>query len=104
MQQGFDAEGARKAGYGDAEILSHLTSSRSFDVDGARNAGYSDAEIISHLSQRPARVQHGASGTWEEGPSTLDCTSSEHFGQKCHFSKRRFSSYTTPVLRFSVLR
>ena len=32
------------------------------------------------------------------------CTSSEHFGQKCHFSKRRFSSYTTPVLRFSVLR
>ena len=72
MQQGFDAEGARKAGYGDAEILSHLTSSRSFDVDGARNAGYSDAEIISHLSQRPARVQHGASGTWEEGPSTLD--------------------------------
>ena len=35
---------------------------------------------------------------------TFDCTSSEHFGQKCHFSKRRFSSYTTPVLRFSVLR
>ena len=32
------------------------------------------------------------------------CTSSEQFGQKSSSAKRRFTSYTTSVLRFSVLR
>lgn len=46
----FDVEGARKAGYSDAEIADHLAKSSKFDVAGARNAGYSDSEIISHMS------------------------------------------------------
>ena len=50
------------------------------------------------LSRARAHLEH------RNGELGARCTSSEHFGQKCHFSKRRFSSYTTPVLRFSVLR
>lgn len=46
----FDINGARKAGYSDAEIADHLAKSRGFDTAGARKAGYSDAEILSHLS------------------------------------------------------
>lgn len=46
----FDIEGARKAGYSDAEIASHLAKQSGFDADGARKAGYSDSEILSHLS------------------------------------------------------
>jgi hypothetical protein len=50
----FDVAGARKAGYSDAEILSHLTSSRKFDVAGARKSGYNDTEIIDYLSKEKA--------------------------------------------------
>src|SRR5215831_2190150 len=46
----FDVDGARKAGYSDDEILSHLTGSRNFDVEGALNSGYSKADIINHLA------------------------------------------------------
>lgn len=46
----FDVQGARDAGYTDAEIAAHLAKSSKFDVDGARKAGYSDAEIVSHLT------------------------------------------------------
>lgn len=46
----FDIEGARKAGYSDAEIADHLGEQSKFDVAGARKAGYSDAEILSHLT------------------------------------------------------
>ncbi|WP_299109793.1 hypothetical protein [uncultured Bradyrhizobium sp.] len=60
----FDINGARKAGYTDAEIADHLAKSRSFDTAGARKAGYSDADIISHLSgaaapAAPAQAQGG---------------------------------------------
>jgi hypothetical protein len=46
----FDIEGARKAGYSDAEINEYLGQQNKFDVNGARKAGYSDAEILKHLS------------------------------------------------------
>lgn len=47
----FDLEGARKAGYSDAEIADHLAASRKFDVAGARKEGYSDADILTHLTK-----------------------------------------------------
>ena len=47
---GFDVDGARKAGYSDDEILQHLTSTRNFDVAGALKAGYSKQEVIQHLA------------------------------------------------------
>lgn len=53
----FDIDGARKAGYSDAEIADHLAQSSKFDLQGARNAGYSDSEILQHLS-----APEGASG------------------------------------------
>lgn len=45
----FDVEGARKAGYTDAEIADFLGAESKFDVSGARQAGYSDGDIIGHL-------------------------------------------------------
>src|SRR3990167_1753166 len=53
----FDIDGARKAGYSDDEILSHLTQSRKFDIEGARSSGYSNDEIISHLSGQAGAAQ-----------------------------------------------
>jgi hypothetical protein len=46
----FDIEGARQAGYTDAEIADHLSTQSKFDVAGARTAGYSDTDIVQHLS------------------------------------------------------
>lgn len=46
----FDIEGAKKAGYSDAEIADHLGKQSNFDVAAARKAGYSDAELLTHLS------------------------------------------------------
>lgn len=53
----FDVEGAKKAGYSDAEIADHLGKSSSFDVAGARKSGYTDEQIIGHLSmsEKPAQ-------------------------------------------------
>ena len=45
----FDVEGARKAGYSEAEIADHMAQSSGFDAAGARKAGYTDAEIITHV-------------------------------------------------------
>jgi hypothetical protein len=45
----FDVEGARKAGYSEAEIANYLASQKTFDIAGARKAGYGDQEIIGHL-------------------------------------------------------
>ena len=47
----FDVEGARKAGYSDAEIADYVGKDAKFDVNGAREAGYSDNEILDHLTQ-----------------------------------------------------
>jgi hypothetical protein len=53
----FDIEGARKAGYSDAEIADHLAKSSGFDAVGARKSGYSDAELIEHLSKKTAKTE-----------------------------------------------
>lgn len=46
----FDLEGARKAGYSDAEIADLLARRFNFDIKGARSAGYSDGEVIAQLA------------------------------------------------------
>lgn len=63
----FDVEGARKAGYSDAEIVDHLAGERSFDAAGARKSGYSDAEILGHLREpmKPAGPDPNAPARWE---------------------------------------
>lgn len=50
----FDVEGARAAGYTDAEIADYLASQAAFDIAAARAVGYTDEEIVQHL--RPIRV------------------------------------------------
>jgi hypothetical protein len=50
----FDIEGAKKAGYNDAEIADHLAKQSNFDFAGAKKAGYNDAEILQHLASAPA--------------------------------------------------
>jgi hypothetical protein len=54
--QGFDIQAARKAGYSDDDILSHLTQTRKFDVDGAIKAGHSKADVIDYLATTPAKT------------------------------------------------
>jgi len=49
----FDVNGARKAGYTDAQIAEHLGQASSFDTKAARAAGYSDEAIISQLAGAP---------------------------------------------------
>lgn len=46
----FDLEGARKAGYSDAEIADILARRFNFDLSAARSAGYSDGEVIAQLA------------------------------------------------------
>lgn len=48
----FDVEGARKAGYSDAEIAQYLAGQSSFDLKGAKSSGYSDGEVIAHLAPK----------------------------------------------------
>jgi len=49
----FDIEGAKKAGYSDAEIAGFLGQQNKFDVPSAVKSGYTYPEIISHLSTPP---------------------------------------------------
>jgi hypothetical protein len=58
----FDVEGAKQAGYSDAEIAGHLATTMKFDADGARKAGYSDAEIIGQLAGAPLTTPNDISG------------------------------------------
>ena len=60
----FDVEGARKAGYTDAEIASALAQRAGFDLKGAKSAGYSDGEVIAKLSAavKPVAVIPGQEG------------------------------------------
>jgi hypothetical protein len=46
----FDVEGARAAGYTDAEIANYLANQSGFNAIAAREAGYTDAEIVAHLA------------------------------------------------------
>lgn len=72
----FDLEGAKKAGYSDAEIAEYLGSQANFDVAAAKKSGYSDVEIINHLStakapEKTAEAQQPVATTAGEG-SVLD--------------------------------
>jgi hypothetical protein len=51
----FDIDGARQAGYTDAEIARHLAGQSGFDYDGAASAGYTDADILQHLAGQQER-------------------------------------------------
>jgi hypothetical protein len=51
----FDVEGARAAGYTDAEIADFLAGEEAFDAAAAREAGYTDADIIGYISAAPAK-------------------------------------------------
>lgn len=51
----IDLDGARKAGYSDAEILGELAKSGKIDLAGARKAGYSDSEILKGLAATKAK-------------------------------------------------
>lgn len=68
----FDIEGAKKAGYSDAEIADYLASQSNFDAAGARTSGYSDAEIINHLSAIPASKVQSTKYDPTEGMSSYD--------------------------------
>lgn len=52
----FDVDGAKAAGYTDAEIVDHLAAQSKFNAGQARKAGYTDAELLSHLTSTPAPV------------------------------------------------
>jgi len=65
----FDVDGARKAGYSEAEIVDHLAQTRKFDAAGARRSGYSDSEILGHLRTPMAPATPAA--TTAEAPSPL---------------------------------
>jgi hypothetical protein len=46
----FDVEGARAAGYTNAEIADYLANQSGFNAVAAREEGYTDAEIVAHLA------------------------------------------------------
>lgn len=52
--QNFDVEGARSAGYSDADIANQLSQQQNYDASGARQAGYNDQDIIRHLEPSQA--------------------------------------------------
>lgn len=67
----FDVQGARKAGYTDAQIAEHLGQASSFDTKAARTAGYSDSDIISRLAgSAPAPVAPEPAAIEPEDPGT----------------------------------
>ena len=65
----FDIEGAKKAGYNDAEIADHLAKQSNFDVAGAKKAGYSDVEILQHLAAAPATAARPSADAIPQGRS-----------------------------------
>ena len=56
----FDVEGARSAGYSDAEIADYLSTQSGLDLGGVRTAGYSDRQILQLLSAPVPRQPTGA--------------------------------------------
>lgn len=78
----FDIEGARKAGYSDAEIADHLAKQSNFDIAGARKSGYTDDQIVAHLAMPSGIEQPPAPqgfGAWldsqiKQGPRALGLT------------------------------
>lgn len=56
----FDLEGARRAGYSDAEIADFLAQRKGFDAAGARQAGYNDQELVDYLLRLPEAPEDSA--------------------------------------------
>lgn len=84
----FDLEGARKAGYSDAEIADYLGKSAGFDVSGARSAGYSDAEIVKHLSgPGPSLGERIVKGAKDAGGALLNAKETAGNYRDTQFSK-----------------
>jgi hypothetical protein len=67
----FDLEGARKAGYSDAEIADLLARRFNFDIKGARSAGYSDGEVIAQLAGK-ASIPGQQTPDKQPAPSLID--------------------------------
>lgn len=59
----FDVNGARAAGYSDADIVNTMAQKVGFDANAARSAGYGDAEIISKLTGISPAAQQAATPT-----------------------------------------
>lgn len=51
----FDIEGARSAGYSDAEIAGVMAQREGFDMEKATQAGYQPGDVIGFLSERSAQ-------------------------------------------------
>ena len=67
----FDVEGARKAGYTDAEIAGVLARRFNFDLAGAKSAGYSAGEVIAQLASR-ANIPGQQTPAESKEPSIID--------------------------------
>ena len=59
----FDVNGARAAGYTDAEIVDYLGGKSGLDVSKARQAGYSEKEILDYLISADKTSQLNAYGS-----------------------------------------
>ena len=57
MSDATNIDAARRAGYSDSEILSHLASRRGIDIEPARKYGYSNTEILEHIVKRSQSAQ-----------------------------------------------
>jgi len=68
---GFDIDGARKAGYSDAEIVDHLAQQSKFNAAQARASGYSDAELLQHLAGATPGVQPAPKLKPEDTPGVI---------------------------------
>jgi hypothetical protein len=86
----FDVQGAKDAGYSDADIAGFMAQQRpDFDYQGAKKAGYSDDEIASHLSSLPpiettaskfAGNEDEIAGKWATGQMTAPSAALQTMG------------------------
>ncbi|MBW2003102.1 MAG: hypothetical protein JRI72_00595 [Deltaproteobacteria bacterium] len=56
----FNLEQARKDGYNDSEILSHLAETHKFNIEAAMKDGYSEKELIDYLASTPPETRFEA--------------------------------------------
>ena len=93
----FDYLGARKEGYSDEEIASHLASSSGFDISGAVESGYSYSEIAQHLTGTPVETEV------VDDPSARDSTIGEEFGRGANRLAGRASALCLEVAKMRLL-
>jgi hypothetical protein len=67
----FDLTGAKKAGYTDEEIATHLAEKKGFDLQSAIGEGYSHEEVIDHLiGRKPSGIYAAPERTLKEKVSS----------------------------------